>query len=158
MTEATKDSAPNADLEHRLEALRQRRAEAAAAREEKKRPAVLQAELEREERALVDDEVIAKLEDERGAIGRAIGVVRTDLGAIVVRRADPAAYKKFADMMARENPKQHELSTTLVQHALLHPTLAEFDRMAQEQPHILIRCANVISELAGVRAKEEAGK
>lgn len=157
MTEAMK-VAPVLDLEKKLEEARAKRTAAALAREEAKRPARLQTELEREERAISDDEVIARLEDELGPIGRAIGVVRTDLGAVVLKRATPPAFKKFQDLMARENPKQHELSGELVRPCLLHPAQAELDRMLAEQPHILIRCANVVSELAGVRAKEEAGK
>lgn len=158
MTEPTTKEDTEASLEKRIEALRQKRAAAALAREEAKRPARLQNELEREERALSDDEVIAKLEDELGPIGRAIGVVRTDLGAVVLRRADPVAYKKFSDLMARENPKQHELAAPMVMPCVKHPSRAEFDRMIEEQPHILIRCANVLTELAGFRAQEVAGK
>lgn len=157
MTEAMK-LAPVLDLEKKLEELRSKRAAAALAREEAKRPARLQTELEREERAIADDDVIARLEDELGPIGRAIGVVRTDLGAVVVKRAPPPAFKRFQDLMARENPKQHELSDALVRPCLVHPSSSEFDKMLAEQPHILIRCANVLSELAGVRTKEEAGK
>jgi hypothetical protein len=153
-----KKLAPVLDLERRLEEARAKRAAAAAAREEAKLPARLQTELEREERAMADDEVIARLEDEHGAVGRAIGVVHTDLGAVVLKRAAPPQFKRFQDLMARENPKQHELSDTLVRPCVLHPSQGEFEKMLAEQPHILIRCANTISELAGVRTKEEAGK
>lgn len=146
------------DLETRLALARAKRAAAAAAREEAKRPGVLKAELEREERALVDDDAIARLEDEHGPIGRAIEVIRTELGAVIVKRAPPVAFKRFQDLMARENPKQYELCEQLVAPCLLHPARAAFDLMLAEQPHILIRCANKVSELAGVRAKEEAGK
>lgn len=158
MAEATTKAPDVADLEKRLEDARKKRAAAAAAREAAKLPGALLSELERVERDAADDEVIARLEDELGPIDRAIAVVRTELGAVVLKRADPPAYKKFTDLMSRENPKQHELSASFVFPCVKHPSRPDFEKMLEEQPHVLIRCANALSELAGVRAKETAGK
>lgn len=115
-------------------------------------------EFAREKRALIDDAAIARLEEEHGPDGKAIEVIRTDLGVVVVKRAPGPAFKRFQDMMSRENPKRHELTDTLVRPNLLHPEKEEFDRMLALQPHILIRAGNAIARLAGVREEEVAGK
>lgn len=145
-------------LEKKLEEARARRAAIAEAREKKNADKLLEAELAAEVQGIEDDEVIAKLEDELGPEGRAFKVIRTDLGAVIVKRSTAAAFKMFQDLRARENPKVHQLSDQLTRPCLLHPSKDRFDEMLKEQPHILIRCTNAIAELAGVRAEEVAGK
>jgi len=114
--------------------------------------------LEAERRAVADEEAIARLEEEHGPLDKAIAVVYTDLGAVVVRRAKPPAYKRFNEHITRENAKPFELSEQLVFACLLYPTREAFGAMVEAQPFTLIRCANAISTLAGVRAQEVAGK
>jgi hypothetical protein len=146
------------ELEAQLAAIQAKRAAFAAAREKAKRPDVLKSQLEAEVRDLEDDQAIVALEDEHGADGRFIKVIRTDLGAVILRRAHAPAFKRFQDLRSRENSKVHELSEQLVRPCLLHPSKERFDEMLREQPHILIRCANGLAELAGVRAEEVSGK
>jgi hypothetical protein len=144
--------------EKELVELRARRAEVAERRARLAEQATAQLELEKERRALADDEAIARLEEEHGAIDRAIAVVQTDHGAVVLRRAKPPAYKRFNEYITRDNAKTFELSEQLVVACLLYPTREAFATMAELQPFIMIRCANAISTLAGVRVQEVQGK
>ena len=114
--------------------------------------------LEAERRQVADEDAIARLEEEHGPIDKVIGVVYTDLGAVVVRRAKPPAYKRFNEAITRDNAKQFELSEQLVIPCLLYPTREAFAVMTEAQPFTMIRCANAISTLAGVRMQEVAGK
>jgi hypothetical protein len=139
------------EIREQLAAIAARRAEREAARAKAE-------EIPNLERELRDTEALEKADAELGPEGKAMAVVRTDLGAVIVKRATPPAFKRFQDLMARENPKQHELSDQLVRPCLVHPDPSTFDRMLTEQPHILLRCANAISSLAGVRQNEVAGK
>lgn len=145
-------------IEQRLEAAKARRAAVADAREKKNAAALLEAEVAAEEQAAVDDEALVKLEDEHGPEGQSFKVIRSDLGAVAVRRAPAAAFKKFQDLSSRPNAKMHELSDELMRHCLLYPSKERFEEMLRAQPHTLIRCANKVAELAGVRAEEVAGK
>lgn len=114
--------------------------------------------LEAERRQLADEDAIARLEEEHGPVDKVIAVVPTDLGAVVVRRAKPPAYKRFNELITREHAKQFELSEQLVLACLLYPTREAFAAMVEAQPFTMIRCANAISTLAGVRSQEVAGK
>lgn len=142
------------DFEKRLAAARAKRSEletAAAARAVERDQAE---QLEAEERSIRDLEAIAKAETDHGPQGRKIAVVRTDLGAVVLKRANPLHYKRYVD----QGEFNTEANERLVRQCVVHPPLTTFEAWLQEQPAILVRCANAICALAGVRAKEVEGK
>lgn len=141
-----------------LEELRAKRAALAEKRDKRAAERALVDELETTRRELADEEAIERLEEEHGPDGKAIGIVRTDLGAVVVKRPIAAAFKRFQDLMSRDNPKRHELTEQLVKPCLLHPDKPTLDQMVAQQPHIMIRAGNKIAELAGVREEEVSGK
>lgn len=141
-----------------LAELRARRAAVAEARARHAEQVAAAGQLEVERRALADDEAIARLEQEHGPLDKAIAVVQTDLGAVVVRRAKPPSFKRFNEGMTRDSPKAFELSEQLVLPCLLYPSREAFAAMIEQQPFTMIRVASAISTLAGVRMQEVAGK
>lgn len=142
------------ELEARLEAARAAGAQLVRAREERAEIARLEFEIEAAERAVVDEEAIAAAEEEYGPVGRAIAIVETDLGAVVLKRPHAATFQKFQDV---GKMRTRDLDA-LVRPCLVHPDRAGLDRILKELPATLVRLANAVSELAGARAEEVSGK
>ena len=113
-------------------------------------------ELERKvvaaERAASDERALYEAEAEHGA--RKIGTVATDLGLIIVKRANPILFKRFQDS---ESVKTEDLEK-LVRPCVVHPTMREYDAIIEELPAALVRVADRVMYLAGVRAKDTGGK
>ena len=140
------------ELEDRLTAARERRRAAEAERESLVEQHALVAQVEAEERAALDAEAIAKAELDFGATK--IGIVKTDLGCVIVKRPNPVLYKRFRD---KESAKTQDLES-LVRPCLVHPDATRFDAILEEQPATLDRVADRVVYLAGFRAKEVSGK
>jgi len=140
------------ELETRLAAARERRRAAEAKREQTASALSTQAMVEAEERDAADAEAIAKAEEEIGE--RRIAVIRTELGAVIVKRPNPVLYKRFRD---KESAKTQDLEM-LVRPCLVHPPFARFDAMLEEQPAVLDRVADRVVFLAGFRGKEVSEK
>lgn len=106
------------------------------------------------ERALADAELIEKAEAEHGELKKMIDAVRTPIGVVIVKRPNHVVFRRFID--------EGKVTTTalekLVRHALVHPTLPQFESMLEELPAVLLDCANAVSRLAGIRSEETAGK
>lgn len=145
---------PDAATHSEISELRAKREVIARAREERSLANELADKLATEKRALADEEAIDAAERDLGPIGKRIEVVRTDFGAVIVKRAHPAIFKRFIDR-GKSNTKDLE---ELVRPCLVYPALSEFEGYVEQQPMILLRAANGVSSLAGVRAEELAGK
>lgn len=142
------------DLESRLAAARAKleernRVKAAAGASD-----ALLNEVERAEREVLDADAIDAAEAKLGKQGKAFAVIVTDLGAVIVKRAPAPTYKKFQDEGDYKFLALEKLVFPLVE----HPDRTTFERMIDEQPHILVRCGNAVGELAGVRSEAQAGK
>lgn len=107
-----------------------------------------------ETQALADDEAIERAEIEFGPVGKKIGVVKTALGAIVLRQSHPLKFKRYQD----KGSSEYDDLDLLVRPCVLHPTIARFNEIMQELPFTMTRCANMVSVLAGVRVEELKGK
>ncbi len=142
------------DNEARLTQLRAERAELAKARAARESGAAEKEQLEAEERALRDEQAIDAAETEHGPAGRKIAIVETDLGVVIVKRANALLFRRFMD----QGSTKHVELEKLVRPSLVHPDGAAFDRILDAQPAVLMRCADAIAKLAGVRAEEAAGK
>jgi hypothetical protein len=152
MSEAV--SKTNGDATGRLEELRAKRAALAEARRARELQRTADEQLADEEQAFIDDQAVDAAELEHGPVGKKIAVVKTDMGAIILKRAHPAMFKRFQD---KGSLKSDDLDK-LVRHCLVHPAAAMFDRIMDELPATLLRCADAVSFLAGVRAEDVAGK
>lgn len=141
----------NKELKERLAAAKQRLRIAEVSREQTEQQALL-AQVETEERNAADAEALARAEEEIGA--NKIAVVHTDLGCVIVKRPNPIHYKRFRD---KESAKTQDLDQ-LVRPCVVHPTLARFDAILEEQPATLDRVADRVVYLAGFRAKEVSTK
>ena len=142
----------NPDLSSQLAAIRAKRAALAEAREARSAPTDAEL-LATEQRALADDEALDKLEAEYGKVGRAIQIVRSDVGAVIVKRPHMAVFRRFQD-----DPKDTTALEKLVRPCVLHPSKPEFDRMCEELPFLLQQCADAVVVLAGVRTEETRAK
>lgn len=140
------------DLDARLAAARAKKNEAAEKRTALEVEGAKLHEVEAAERDARDEVAISEAEERFGA--KKIAVVRTEVGCVIVKRPHPLIYKKFRD--------RGELKTTdlekLVRACLVHPDGNALDKVFEEEPAALDRAANCVVELAGFRAKENAGK
>lgn len=147
-----------AELEQRLAAARAERARIQAERDRREQERALADELEREERALADEQAIADAEAEHGPLGKRIEAVHTGQGVVIVRRPNPASFRRWQDRNVSSKDITMDDAEQLVRPALVRPDKATFDRWVQEEPGILPRCAAACSRLAGARLEEMAGK
>ena len=151
-TNGIMSDATSAELQRRLDAATQRLREIEDRRATEIEKHELVARVEAAEIEARDAEEIEKAEEKYG-IDR-VGVVRTRLGCVIVKRPNAVLYKRFQD---RESAKTQDLEK-LVRPCLVYPDAAAFDRILEEQPATLTRVADCVVELAGFRAKEVSGK
>lgn len=150
-------------IEEEIAEVRAKRAELAATKAQRDLDTDKAAVLEREKRALRDEVALRAAEETHGqaleygsgpAEGRKLAVVRTDVGAVIVKRPHHVLFKRFQDS-GEANAEEFD---KLVRPCLVHPDGATFDRYLEEQPAILGRVAGAVAVLAGIRVKELAGK
>ena len=132
--------------------LRAQRAALAEARRIREEQRAAAEQLIEEKRGLADDQALEAAEIEHGA--KKIAVVRTDMGAIILKRPHPVIFKRFQD----KGSLKHEDLEKLVRPSLVYPDAARFNEIMDELPATLLRCANTVSGLAGVRMEEVAEK
>ncbi len=142
------------ELKARIEKARAERAELTRSTAERDEIEALRSQAEAEERALKDERAIAAAVQEHGPIGTKIAVVETRLGAIVVKRANHLHFKRFQDA---ESLKVVTIEK-LVRPCLVYPDVSTFEQIMEELPAVWVPLANAISDLAGAKSKEAAGK
>lgn len=142
------------DLEARLAKAKAARAELARAREEREERAAKEERVAAEERAVRNEEAIAKAVEEHGPVGRTLAVVDTDLGVVIVKRPHQATFRKFQDAGSTKTAAVEQL----VRPCVVHPSPDQLDRILDELPATLIRLADAVCTLAGMRREEVAGK
>jgi hypothetical protein len=142
---------PDAELRARLESIKAERARLAEERE--LRGQSLPDRIEAEERALRDEIAIADAETAHGPVDKRIAIVNTSNGVVIVKRANHVLFRRFQD--SKLNVDECE---KLVRPCLVHPDKATFDRWAEEEPAIIVRAANALGTLAGIRGEEASGK
>lgn len=142
-----------AQLQERLAKAKAARLEVERRREDAAELEALKAEVEREERGVVDRQAYERLEQEYGA--KKIAIVDTDQGWVILKRPTNMLYKRFRDQGAEAKTADLE---RLVNPCVVHPDRAKFDAMVEETPALLDRAANAVVTLAGFRAKEVSKK
>jgi|SRR5215471_17296899 len=142
------------ELGAEIDRLRAEREALAAKRLARQEGRALAAKLAAEQRALRDEQAIDAAEEEHGEVGRKVYVVQTELGAIIVKRAHPAAFKRFLD---RGKNKVEDLEA-LARMCLVYPTLSEWEAMCNELPILINRTADAVAYLAGVRNEDLSAK
>lgn len=148
-------------FDEEMEALKAREAEAEAAlapheaaRAQRAELAAYRRTVEAKERAIKDAPEIERAEAEHGPIGEKIAVIETDMGAIVIKRPEPAVFKRFQDKGAT---KTDDL-LALVKPCLVYPDAKRLGTILDALPATLSRLADEAVTLAGLRAKEVSGK
>lgn len=150
----TPDDPEAALLQAELEAELAKLAEIDARRAQRERGEKLRRELAETKRARKDAEIIEQLEAKHGPLGKRLVRIDTDEGMIVVRKPDPRLYQRFVD----QGKTNVEALNKLVRPHVVHPDKTEFDRILEEVPAALMRCADGVCYLAGVRKQEAEGK
>lgn len=113
-----------------------------------------EAEVAALERDAADAEALADATEKHGAVGSHIAVVPTILGCIIVKRPNGAAFRKFQDSAKADSVAFDKL----VRPCIVFPSADRVDRIFDEQPATLGRCADAVVQLAGARREELAGK
>lgn len=142
-----RDLATDSEIERKLAEVRARRAALAEAAEQRLQPTP-EERLAIEQRELAEDEALDAAAREHGA--RAVMIVRSDVGAVIVKRPHLATFRRFQET---KNPKCEDLEK-LVRPCLVYPSRDRFDLIIAELPFMLNRCADAVSTLAGVRRKD----
>jgi hypothetical protein len=147
-------SDPDYELKQRLEVARLERDRLAKERADRESKRALVEKLADEERELKNEVAIDKAEAEHGPIGEKIAVLHTRGGVVIVKRAHSAAFRRFQDV-GKQKTADCEV---LLRPCLVYPDPSTFDKWAEAEPAIILRTANVICTLAGIRSEESGGK
>lgn len=140
--------------EQRLTEIRAARAALAAEKSKRDADRSVADQLAAEELALKDEQAIACAESEQGPVGKKIATIATDMGVIILKRSHPLLFKKFQDT----GSLRHADLDKLVRPCVVYPDASKFDGIIDELPATMLRCANAVSMLAGVRVEEVSGK
>jgi hypothetical protein len=137
-----------------LAELRRQRLAVAEARAKRNADREFADALAREQRALAEEIALADAEAEHGPIDVKIGVVETDLGIVILKRAHANFYKRFQDQGRFKTADVEKL----VRPSVVYPDADAFDRILDELPATLVACGNKLAALAGQRAEDLTGK
>lgn len=149
----TQPESPN-PLAAQLKNLQNDRAVFERARAKKREAAFLAEQIAEAEREFTDAKAVACAEDEIGPIGKKIETVQTTLGVVIVKQANPVLYKKYMD---QGSLKIKDLDQ-MVRPCVVYPSDDKFDRILDEQPAVLVLCADAVARLAGIRVEAIQGK
>jgi hypothetical protein len=142
------------DLETRLEAARQRKAAAEARTAAAEAAAAELAVVEAAEREAEDADALAAAVEKHGAVGTHLAIVQTSLGAVIVKRPNGAAYRKWQDAAKYDCVSLEKL----VRPCIVSPDATKVDRIFDVLPATLTLVANAVVELAGARNAELSAK
>lgn len=116
--------------------------------------AALLAEVEAAELEAANARAIAKAVEEHGPLGAKVAAIDTRLGVIVVKRPNHLHFRRFQDA----SEVTTETLDRLVRPCVVYPSHERFDAMLEELPAVLTELGREVSVLAGMKAKETAGK
>jgi hypothetical protein len=111
----------------------------------------------KERRALADDEARATARKSQAPKTWAVveGIDAPSHDIVILKRPHAAAFKAFQD---KEGAKLDDVEA-LVKPCVLYPDAATFDKLvSNDQPAVLVRCAEAVCFLAGARRSTELGK
>lgn len=140
------------DLDAQIAELRARKESIERQREEREQAEQKRAQIEALQREVEDEEAIAKAEDKLGK--DKIAVVPTPMGAVIVKRPNHMHYRRFISL---KDPSADD-AERLVLNALVHPSRAAFQAIAEELPAIPVIAAGAVVDLAAGRKSEVTGK
>lgn len=151
------------DLEKQLAELTAERERRQAERDEAAKARRLAERIERQKRAMADDETMAKLVEEYGEGN--VQRINTPHGMVVVRVPEPIVYDRFQDQMNRSehpNPKVRtsaaEAALKFARHSLAYPSIPEFDALCKKVPSLAVVAANEAASLGKAQAADDEGK
>jgi hypothetical protein len=147
---------PDFDAKARLAAARAARDRIALEREQQHEVAEIERQARAEEIGLQNDIALQRAEQQHGREGVMIKRVLSEReqGCVIVKRATAAAFRRFQDAGELEFP----IMSALVRPCVVHPDLATFDTMMDEEPAMMVRIASAVCELAGARAEKVSAK
>lgn len=139
------------ELEHRLEAAREKKRAASARLAMGDDEAKLE-EVELEEREAAGEEALANAVEKYGR--KKVGVARSYAGWVVLRQPNHIAWRKFQDV-ADHSTKSIE---KMVRKCVAFPDANAVDRIFEEIPSMIVRCGSVCTDLAQGRIQDLTGK
>jgi hypothetical protein len=147
---------PDFDAKARLAAARAARDRVALEREQAHEGEALERQVRAEEIALQNDIALQRAEQQHGREGVMVKRVLSERGqgCVIVKRATAAAFRRFQDA----GELDYAICSALVRPCVVHPDLASFDVMMDEEPAMLMRITSAVCELAGARAEKVTAK
>ena len=136
------------DIDAEIHALRARAQAIAAARAQREEASEPTEALIKARRDLADEEAIEKAIAEHGKLDEKIAVIRTALGAVIVKRPSAMRFKKLQDQGADFKSIEVE---RFVRPSLIYPDVERFDQMTEDLPAIWMDCCSAMFRLCGVR-------
>ena len=103
-----------------------------------------------EKRKAADAAIVKDLELKHGREGKRIVVLETPDGLVVVKRPTITKFKGFQDT----ETKTLDVQEGLVRDCLLYPDQRAWNALVDAQPGIVMRAANAVVFLAGVRVND----
>lgn len=141
MNEATN----NATVTDRLVALREKKQAIEDARE------VL-----RKAREVEELELEVRFDAELGPRGSHFEIVNSgelNEGCIVVKLGEEVLWKRFQNSKMSQDD-----AAALVRPCVVYPDLSKFEEITARRSHLVVRCANAVATLYGVKLEANAGK
>lgn len=152
-SEALAAEAAGESVKDKIKAAREKLAAVRAAREAELAPEREARELARLERELRDEDAIAAAQAKHGEKG--IEVIRTDLGVVIVKPANPLKFNKYQDEGKTDT---FSMMALVVQGPLVHPKTSEFEKICEALPLTLLRTVDAVFLLAGAQQRDISGK
>jgi hypothetical protein len=143
-----------AELERENAELDKQLADVRSARDERAELRRLQAEKAAKARELRDAPHIEAAEQELGAPGVHIYLVKSDVGTIIVKRPRRTAFTYYQEQVTRKGVPTEELNRQLIGPCLVYPDKQTFDTWVDELPFLITRTADACAFLAGIKQED----
>lgn len=139
----------------KLDTARKKLAEAQSEREASREERALLVEIEQTEQRAKDLAEISRAEAEHGADN--VASIDTDLGAVIVKRPNSAAYRYYIDLPEKIRTTMIEIEKFVTPH-VIYPTPVRWSEMIEQRPGIITDAATAAFQLCGAKAAAQEKK
>lgn len=105
-------------------------------------------------RTVRDQEALDKAIAEHGRVDVKLAVLETAGGLVILKKPSSMRFARFQD----QGDYNHKELFKLVNPSIVYPDSDRFSALYEDEPALLLRCANAIARLAGVRKQELEAK
>lgn len=109
--------------------------------------------VEEREREAEEVEVLDRLQEEHGEVGKLIDFVRSAKGVVVVKRALGVIWNRYENSKMKAPDREK-----LVEACLVYPDRQTYNAIVADQPALVLTLADKLVRLYGFKREEESGK